>query len=95
MLKQKDIMDCLPLLASVLGNQYGVTVEIGGSEAYTDGKTIHLPALPLDFEPELIIMIRGFTDHESAHIREEEHMSWSAWIAVAIAVLEVIREESD
>lgn len=47
MLKQKDIMDCLPLLASVLGNQYGVTVEIGGSEAYTDGKTIHLPALPL------------------------------------------------
>lgn len=34
MLKQKDIMDCLPLLASVLGNQYGVTVEIGGSEAY-------------------------------------------------------------
>lgn len=46
MLKQKDIMDCLPLLASVLSNQYGVTVEIGGSEAYTDGKTIHLPALP-------------------------------------------------
>ena len=52
MLKPKDIMDCLPLLASVLGNQYGVTVEIGGSEAYTDGKTIHLPALPLDSEPE-------------------------------------------
>ena len=72
MLKQKDIMECLPLLASVLGNQYGVTVEIGGSEAYTDGKTIHLPALPLDFEPELIIMIRGFTDHESAHIRETD-----------------------
>ena len=58
MLKQKDIMDCLPLLASVLGNQYGVTVEIGGSEAYTDGKTIHLPALPLDSEPELITMIK-------------------------------------
>ena len=28
-------------------------------------------------------------------IGKEEHMSWSAWIAVAIAVLEVIREESD
>ena len=60
MLKQKDIMECLPLLASVLGNQYGVTVEIGGSEAYTDGKTIHLPALPLDSEPELITMIKGY-----------------------------------
>lgn len=72
MLKQKDIMDCLPLLASVLGNQYGVTVEIGGSEAYTDGKTIHLPALPLDSEPELITMIKGYADHESAHIRETD-----------------------
>ena len=65
-------MDCLPLLASVLGNQYGVTVEIGGSEAYTDGKTIHLPALPLDSEPELITMIKGYVDHESAHIRETD-----------------------
>ena len=73
MLKPKDIMDCLPLLASVLGNQYGVTVEIGGSEAYTDGKTIHLPALPLDSEPELITMIKGYTDHESAHIRQAIH----------------------
>lgn len=72
MLKQKDIMDCLPLLASVLGNQYGVTVEIGGSEAYTDGKTIHLPALPLDSEPELITMIKGYFDHEAAHIRETD-----------------------
>ena len=72
MLKQKDIMDCLPLLASVLGNQYGVTVEIGGSEAYTDGKTIHLPALPLDSEPALITMIKGYCDHESAHIRETD-----------------------
>ena len=72
MLKPKDIMDCLPLLASVLGNQYGVTVEIGGSGAYTDGKTIHLPALPLDSEPELITMIKGYCDHESAHIRETD-----------------------
>ena len=46
MLKQKDIMDCLPLLASVLGNQYGVTVEIGGSEAYTDGKRFICPRFP-------------------------------------------------
>ena len=30
-----------------------------------------------------------------SQIGKVEHMSWSAWIAVAIAVLEVIREESD
>ena len=72
MLKPKDIMDCLPLLASVWGNLYGVTVEIGGNRAYTDGKTIHLSALPLDSERELIMMIRGYLDHESAHIRETD-----------------------
>ena len=28
-------------------------------------------------------------------IGKEKYMNWSAWIAIAIAVLEVIREESD
>ena len=47
-IRQKDILNCLPLLASVLGDRYGVQVRIGGSGAYTDGKVIHIPALPLD-----------------------------------------------
>ena len=63
MLKPKDIMDCLPLLASVLGNQYGVTVEIGGSEAYTNGKTIHIPSLKIDTDEMYINMTRGYVDH--------------------------------
>lgn len=42
MITQKDILNCLPLLASVLGDQYGVQVCIGGSEACTDGKIINL-----------------------------------------------------
>ena len=94
-LREKDILGCLPLLASVLGNTYGVHVRIGGADACTDGNMIQLPSLPVDCGEELLLLVRGFIDHESAHIREEEHMSWSAWIAVAIAVLEVIREESD
>lgn len=36
-LREKDILGCLPLLASVLGNTYGVHVRIGGSDACTDG----------------------------------------------------------
>ena len=39
-LREKDILGCLPLLASVLGNTYGVHVRIGGSDACTDGESI-------------------------------------------------------
>ena len=46
MLRTKDIMSCLPLLACILGKQYNITVEIGGTTAYTNGKTIHIPSLP-------------------------------------------------
>ena len=45
MLRTKDIMSCLPLLACILGKQYNITVEIGGTTAYTNGKTIHIPSL--------------------------------------------------
>ena len=68
-LREKDILGCLPLLASVLGNTYGVHVRIGGSDACTDGNVIQLPSLPVDCGEELLLLVRGFIDHESAHIR--------------------------
>ena len=68
-LREKDILGCLPLLASVLGNTYGVHVRIGGSDACTDGNIIQLPSLPVDCGEELLLLVRGFIDHESAHIR--------------------------
>jgi len=72
MIRTKDVLNCLPLLASVLGDQYGVQVRIGGSEACTNGKVIQLPSLPMDCEPELLAMTRGFVDHEAAHIRHTD-----------------------
>lgn len=63
-------MRSLPMVAAVLGKKYGVTVEIGGDSAYTDGQTIHLPSLPANCDPETVMLARGFLDHESAHIRE-------------------------
>ncbi|SOB58974.1 protein of unknown function [Pseudodesulfovibrio profundus] len=51
------------MVASVLGRKYGVKVIIGGKGAYTDGNTIHLPALPLECSKTLIGMARGFLDH--------------------------------
>lgn len=68
----KDILGCLPLLASVLGDKYGVIVRIGGETASTDGKIIHIPSLPLESEAEVASLVKGFIDHESAHIRDTD-----------------------
>lgn len=68
-IQQKDILNSLPLLAAVLGNQYGVKVEIAGSEAYTDGRTIHIPSISLEHNEDILPLIRGYIDHEAGHIR--------------------------
>ena len=68
-IRKEDILNCLQLLASVLGKRYGVEVVIDGDTACTDGHTIYLPSLPLDSDESLLVQVRGFIDHESAHIR--------------------------
>ena len=72
MIRTKDVLNCLPLLASILGDRYGVQVRIGGKEACTNGKVIHLPSLRMDCEPELLALARSFVDHESGHIRHTD-----------------------
>ena len=72
MIRTKDVLNCLPLLASILGDRYGVQVRIGGKEACTNGNVIHLPSLPIDCEPELLALARSFVDHESGHIRHTD-----------------------
>ena len=69
MIRTKDVLNCLPLVASILGDRYGVQVRIGGKDACTNGKVIFLPSLPMDCEPELLALTRAFIDHESGHIR--------------------------
>lgn len=66
------ILQSLPLLASVLGRRYGVTVRIGGTEAYTDGNVIQLPALPAQHDETFAGLVRGYADHEAAHIRHTD-----------------------
>ena len=63
------ILNCLPVLADVLGRTYGGTVEIGGDAAFTDGQTIRLPRLPAQADPAFINLVRGYIDHEAAHVR--------------------------
>ncbi|WMW64647.1 hypothetical protein [Nitratidesulfovibrio liaohensis] len=72
MLDTRAVMRSLPLVASVLGRKYGVTVTIGGTEAYTDGRAIHLPALPVDVPDTFLALARGYIDHEAAHLRDTD-----------------------
>lgn len=74
----KHIIKSLPLLASVLGRKYGVQVRIGGDNAFTNGKIIQLPSLPLDCDETLLGLIRGLIDHESAHIRDTDFAALKA-----------------
>ena len=69
MTRTQDIIKSLPLLAAVLGKKYGVEVRIGGTSAFTNGKVIQLPDLPSEGDDTLLMLVRGMTDHESAHIR--------------------------
>lgn len=68
-MQMKDILNCLPLVASVLSRKYGVNVYVQGDKAYTEGKNIYIPTLPITSNEQLLCMVRGFIDHESAHIR--------------------------
>jgi len=79
------ILACLPLLADVLGRSTGVIVEIGGSSAFTDGRTIRLPNLPASGDPDFLGLVRGYIDHEAAHIR---HTDTAAMVREAPTPLE-------
>ena len=72
-MRNKDVLSSLPLLASVLGDKYGVEVRIGGDQAATNGKVIFIPSLPLDADDNLLALVRGYIDHESGHIRFTDH----------------------
>ena len=67
----KHLVSALPIVAQALGDQYGVDVVIGGSQACTNGRTIHLPALPPD-DAVATLLARGYLDHESGHIRHTD-----------------------
>ena len=81
----QSILHCLPLLADILGRAYGVAVEIGGNEAFTTGQVIRLPSLPATGDATFLGLVRGYIDHESAHIR---HTDFEAMARETITPLE-------
>ncbi len=82
----------LNIVAASLGRKYGVNVQfVEQRTASTDGNTIRLPAtLLLEQSEDKLIMVRGYIDHESAHIRWTQ---FDAPIDTMTNVLEDVRIE--
>lgn len=90
----KKLMKSLPIVAKILGDKYGVRVEVGGHRACTDGHTIYLPALP-DDDRKAENLVRGYIDHEAAHVRFKTGLLSGPPLERALQnILEDIRIES-
>ena len=76
-------------VASGIASRYGVKVTVSGDGAYStvtpmrkNGRTVYVPEINIPAEirkpsPEAMVLMRGYLDHEAAHVR------WSDWEAVA------------
>ncbi|CAB4158992.1 Cobalt chelatase, CobT subunit [uncultured Caudovirales phage] len=69
-MQSSQFQDGLASVGRTVGRK-DVNVVFGGTQAYTDGKTIHLPALAHDatVNPHQANVIRGFRTHEAIHVR--------------------------
>ena len=66
-MKEASLHKALPIVAQAVGEKHGLTVQVGGQEACTNGQVIMIPSLP---EGEAArVLARGFIDHEAAHVR--------------------------
>ncbi len=67
-MKNRTLHNAFPIVAAAIGNRFGVKVSVGGDQAYTDGKSIQLPAYEGD-DAEYQDIAWGLLAHEAAHIR--------------------------
>ena len=95
-MKRSPLLGALPIIAKMLGRQIGVRVVIGASHAYTDGRTIFLPALPAD-SASLAVLAHGYIDHEAAHLRYTDFTveKPSGLAGEILSVLEDVRIERE
>ena len=67
-MKNKTLHHAFPIVAAAIGNRFGIKVSVGGNQAYTDGRSIQLPAYEGD-DPDYQDVAWGLLAHEAAHIR--------------------------
>lgn len=74
--KNLTLNNAFPIVAAALGNKFGVNVKVGGTGAFTDGKTINLPAYNLE-DSSYKDVAWGYLAHEAAHIRFTDFTDFS------------------
>ncbi|WAK04390.1 VWA domain-containing protein [Methylobacter sp. YRD-M1] len=67
-MRNNTLNNAFPIVAAALGNKFGVKVRVGGQDAYTDGKSITLPAYNLE-DSSYKDVAWGYLAHEAAHLR--------------------------
>ncbi|MBF6650010.1 VWA domain-containing protein [Methylobacter sp. BlB1] len=67
-MRNNTLNSAFPIVAAALGNKFGVKVRVGGKDAYTDGKSITLPAYNLE-DSSYKDVAWGYLAHEAAHLR--------------------------
>ncbi|WP_340124199.1 VWA domain-containing protein [Methylobacter svalbardensis] len=67
-MKNNTLQNAFPIVAAAIGNRFGIKVQIGGDQAYTNGKSIQLPAYN-GSDPDYKDYAWGLLAHEAAHIR--------------------------
>jgi len=75
----KAELQALPIVAKALGRTLGITVLFKGNQAYTDGRTIVLPALKMMADERELGLVQGYLDHEAAHIRYTDFKVETEW----------------
>lgn len=75
-MKTQDFMYEMQNTSAVFGRHGKCRVVFSGKQAYTDGDTINLPALPhgVTLTNEQVRIMRGYVDHEAGHLR---HTDWN------------------
>ena len=66
----KTLMGALPIVAAAFGRKFGVQVLVGGDQAWTNGKTIYIPAIGEDSDAATLAW--GYLTHEAGHCRETD-----------------------
>ena len=67
-MKHNTLHKAFPIVAAAIGDRFGIQVNVGGNEAYTDGKLIQLPAYQGN-DANYHAVAWGVLAHEAAHIR--------------------------
>src|SRR5690554_3472046 len=68
-MKQQTVIErALPIVAAAYARKFGISIGIGGDEAYTNGNHVQLPEIPHNSPYQKAIW--GFLAHEAGHLRD-------------------------